>query len=58
MTNLGGQAIVALLVLLIKIWAQCSGVDVNNENEISDGSTWRLHPAFQHAWQKLMGQGT
>mmetsp|Transcript_13312 Transcript_13312/g.22610 ORF Transcript_13312/g.22610 Transcript_13312/m.22610 type:complete len:367 (-) Transcript_13312:1119-2219(-) len=58
MTNLGGQCFVVLLLVFIKIWAQCTGVDVPNDGELNNSSTWRLHEAFQHPFQKMMGQGT
>jgi len=46
MTDLGAQVFVLLVLVLIKIWAQCTGVDYPNENEIAASSKWRLHEAF------------
>jgi hypothetical protein len=58
MTNLGGQAAVVLLIVLVKLCAQCTGVDHPNEGEINDGSKYKLHEAFQPPFKKMMGQGT
>jgi len=55
MTNLGGQGFVLVCIVLVKVWAQCSGVDSPNEGEVNDGSRFRLHEAFQHPFQKMMG---
>ena len=46
LTPLGAQAAVLLLVVLVKIWAQCTGLDSPNDGEISSSSSWRLHEAF------------
>lgn len=58
MTNIGAQAIVVLLIVLVKLCTQCTGVDSPNEGEINDGSRFRLHEAFQPPFKKMMGQGT
>ena len=47
-----------LLIVLVKVWAQCTGADKPNDGDLSDSSTWRLHDAFLFPHQKLMGQGT
>ena len=58
MTNLGGQCFVLLCLVLIKVWAQCTGVDSPNDNEITASDTWKLHDAFKAPFQEMMGQGT
>jgi hypothetical protein len=55
MTNLGGQCFVMLCIVLIKVWAQCTGVDSPNDNEITASDTWKLHDAFKAPFQKMMG---
>ena len=47
-----------LLLVGIKLWAQCCGVDSPNEGEINNKSNWKLHEAFNYPFQKMMGQGT
>ena len=58
MPNIGAQCFVMLSIVLIKVWAQCTGVDSPNDNEITASDTWKLHDAFKAPFQKMMGQGT
>lgn len=58
MTNLGGQTIVLLMLVLVKVFAQFFGIDDQNDGEINKKSTFRLHEAFNYPFQKMMGQGT
>jgi hypothetical protein len=47
-TRLGGQAFIILALILLKLFAQCFGVDSSNDGEISNSSIFRLHEAFQY----------
>jgi hypothetical protein len=37
-----------LLIVLTKLWAQCTGVDSPNDGELSSSSTFQLHEAFNY----------
>ena len=45
-TQLGGQAVILAVLIIIKLSAQCCGVDASNEGEVSNSSFFRLHEAF------------
>lgn len=56
-TQLGGQSCIIAALVVIKLLAQCTGVDSSNDGEISNRSFFRLHEAFHYPFQKMMGQG-
>lgn len=47
-TKLGGQGFILFCLILLKLFAQCFGVDSSNDGEISNKSFFRLHEAFQY----------
>jgi len=57
MTQLGGMGIIFLTLIMIKLFAQCLGVDSSYDDEPSNSSFFRLHEAFQAPFSKMLGQG-
>ena len=56
LTPLGSQTMILFMIVILKIFAQCFGID--DEGELAKKSTFKLHDAFNYPFQKMMGQGT